>query len=45
LIKKAIELYGERGCQAVSGREIIRQAGILNEAAIRYYFGNKQGLL
>jgi AcrR family transcriptional regulator len=45
LIKKAIELYGERGCQAVSGREIIRQAEILNEAAIRYYFGNKQGLL
>ncbi len=45
LVNKAIELYGERGCHAVSAREIIRQAGVLNEAAVRYYFGNKQGLL
>lgn len=45
LIETAIELYGERGCHAVSAREIIRKAGVLNEAAVRYYFGSKQDLL
>lgn len=45
LIATAIDLYGERGCHAVSAREIIREAGVLNDAAIRYYFGNKQDLL
>lgn len=45
LIENAISLYGERGCHAVSAREIIREAGVLNEAAIRYYFGSKQDLL
>ena len=45
LIETAITLYGERGCHAVSAREIIREAGVLNDAAIRYYFGNKQDLL
>lgn len=45
LIDTAIGLYGERGCHAVSARQIIRDAGVLNEAAIRYYFGGKQGLL
>jgi AcrR family transcriptional regulator len=45
LIETAIALYGERGCHAVSAREIIRDAGVLNEAAIRYYFGNKEGFL
>ena len=45
LIETAIKLYGERGCHAVSAREIIREAGVLNEAAVRYYFGNKQDLL
>lgn len=45
LIDTAIALYGERGCHAVSARQIIRDAGVLNEAAIRYYFGGKQGLL
>ena len=45
LVDTAINLYGARGTHAVSTREIQRQAGILNEAAVRYYFGNKAGLL
>lgn len=45
LIDTAIRLYGEKGTQGVSLREITRQAGVLNESAVRYYFGNKQGLL
>ncbi len=45
LIETAIRLYGERGTQAVSTREIQRSAGVLNEAAVRYYFGGKPGLL
>ena len=45
LITAAIKLYGEQGCQAVSARQIIKEANILNDAAIRYYFGNKQDLL
>lgn len=45
LIRSAIELYGHRGTQAVSTREIQRHAAVLNEAAVRYYFGGKTGLL
>lgn len=45
LIQTAIELYGSRGTSAVSAREIQREAGVANEAAIRYYFKDKAGLL
>ncbi len=45
LIKSAIELYGTQGSNAVSAREIQRKAGVANEAAVRYYFKNKAGLL
>ncbi len=45
LIRTAIALYGARGTQAVSAREIQRQAEVLNEAAVRYYFGDKLGLI
>ena len=44
LIRTAIDQYGHRGTQ-VSLRAIQREAGVLNEAAIRYYFGSKDGLL
>lgn len=45
LISTAIAEFGARGTQAVSGREIQRKAGVLNEAAVRYYFKNRIGLL
>jgi AcrR family transcriptional regulator len=45
ILDAAIRLYGEHGCDAVSARQIIKQAGVLNDAAIRYYFGAKQDLL
>lgn len=45
LIEAAISLYGARGTQAVSLREITRHADVLNNGAIKYYFGNRDGLL
>lgn len=45
LIETATALYGARGTQVVSVREVMRKAAVLNEAAVRYYFKNKQGLL
>ncbi len=45
LVSTAIALYGARGTQAVSAREIQRRAGVLNEAAVRYYFGDRMGLI
>lgn len=45
LLDAAIELYGRFGTQAVSLNQIRRHAAVANEAAIRYYFRNKQGLL
>ena len=44
LIKTAITLFGEKGT-GVSLREVQRQAGVLNEAAIRYYFGNREAFM
>ncbi len=44
LLTAAINLYGDKGTQ-VSLRAIQREAGVLNEAAIRYYFGSKDKLL
>jgi len=45
LIAAATKLYGDHGCHAVSARQIIKHAGVLNDAAIRYYFGGKHDLL
>jgi AcrR family transcriptional regulator len=45
LINAAIRLYGDHGCHAVSARQIIKEAKVLNDAAIRYYFGKKEDLL
>lgn len=45
LIAAAIQQFGAHGTQAVSLREIQRKAGVLNEAAVRYYFKNRLGLL
>lgn len=45
LLDAAIELYGKFGTHAVSLNQIRRHAQVSNEAAIRYYFRNKQGLL
>lgn len=45
LLEAAIELYGRFGTQAVSLNQIRKHAEVANEAAIRYYFRNKQGLL
>ncbi len=44
LVKTAIALFGEKGT-SVSLREIQRKAGVLNEAAIRYYFGNREAFI
>jgi len=45
LLDAAIELYGKFGTHAVSLNQIRRHAQVSNDAAIRYYFRNKQGLL
>ncbi len=45
IVATATDLYGRYGTHARSAREILRKAGVANEAAVRYYFGNKQGLL
>lgn len=45
LLDAAIELYGQFGTQAVSLNRIRQHAAVANEAAIRYYFRNKEGLL
>lgn len=45
LVATAIEQFGVHGTHAVSLREIQRKAGVLNEAAVRYYFKNRLGLL
>lgn len=44
LIKTAITLFGEKGT-GVSLREVQRKAGVLNEAAVRYYFGNREAFM
>lgn len=43
LIHAAIELFGRKGFEATSTREIARAAGV-NIAGIAYHFGSKQGL-
>lgn len=44
LVKTAIALFGEKGT-SVSLREVQRKAGVLNEAAIRYYFGKREAFV
>lgn len=39
LIEAAIDLWGAHGTQGVSLREITRHAGVMNNGALRYYFG------
>jgi TetR/AcrR family transcriptional regulator, regulator of cefoperazone and chloramphenicol sensitivity len=43
IIEAAIRLFGERGFEGASTREIGRLAGI-NAPALRYYFDSKEGL-
>lgn len=43
LLDAALRLFGDRGFAATSTRDIAEEAGV-NLAAIRYYFGDKQGL-
>jgi TetR/AcrR family transcriptional regulator, regulator of cefoperazone and chloramphenicol sensitivity len=43
LIEAALDIFGRRGFDGASTRELARQAGV-NLAAIPYYFGGKDGL-
>ena len=43
LIDVAIRLFGERGYEGASSREIAREAGV-NAPALQYYFDSKEGL-
>lgn len=44
LVKTGIALFGKKGT-GTSLREVQRKAGVLNEAAIRYYFGKRDAFL
>jgi len=43
IIHAAIELFGERGFDAASTRDIAARAGV-NAPALQYYFANKEGV-
>lgn len=43
LIDSALKLFGERGFDGASTRDIASEAGV-NAPALQYYFGNKEGL-
>lgn len=43
IIMAAIELFGERGFESASTREIAARAGV-NAPALQYYFENKEGV-
>ena len=43
IIAVAVELFGERGFEGVSTRDIAAQAGV-NAPALPYYFDSKEGL-
>lgn len=45
LIESAIHLYAEYGTKGVSLRQIVRHANVANDAAVRYHFKNKEGLV
>jgi AcrR family transcriptional regulator len=43
IVRIALRLFGERGFDGVSTREIAGEAGV-NTPALQYYFGSKEGL-
>lgn len=45
LLETAQRLFAERGIDAVSMREIAREAGQRNNSALQYHFGNKEALV
>lgn len=45
LLETAQRLFAERGIDAVSMREIAREAGHRNNSALQYHFGTKEALL
>jgi AcrR family transcriptional regulator len=45
LLAAAERLFAERGIDAVSLREILRESGVKHATAIQYHFGGKDGLL
>ncbi len=45
LIRSAERLIAERGIDAVSDREIAREAGQRNNSAVQYHFGDRAGLI
>ena len=45
LIRAAERLFAERGVDAVSLREINREADQRNATALQYHFGDRQGLI
>ncbi len=45
LIAVAERLFAERGVDAVTVRDVVKEAGQRNSSAVQYHFGNKAGLL
>ena len=45
LVAAAEQLFAERGVDAVSLREIARQAGTRNVMAVQYHFADRAGVL
>lgn len=45
LLQTAERLYGQRGINGVSLREIVREAGQRNASAAHYHFGSREGLI
>src|SRR5207248_4822438 len=45
IIRAAERLFGERGINAVSMREIAVAAGHRNNSAVGYHFGSREGLV
>lgn len=45
LLKTARKLFAEKGIDAVSLREIAREAGQRNNSALHYHFGSKEALI
>ena len=45
MVRAAERLFAERGINAVSMREVAAAAGQLNNSAVRYHFGSRDGLV
>ncbi len=45
IVRTAERLFGERGINAVSLREVAAAAGQRNNSAVRYHFGSRDGLV